>query len=168
MRKSAPGQNVFKSTCRLNVSMQRKVCPLAWVSDIAILTYPAGKWCFVGNLSYRRTVSTPGNELFLFFLAGAGGVGSYLKWILSLNILATACRYGKLLNWLSLHPVERAMELTRMSMAFCSKTHRAGLEGQLCLGNVSNFHARMCDRVLFLMFYLLKLMSTAHFDWKVK
>ena len=34
MRKSAPGQNVFKSTCRLKGSMQRKVCPLAWASDI--------------------------------------------------------------------------------------------------------------------------------------
>ena len=27
------------------------------------------------NLSYRRTVSTPGNELFLFFSAGARGGG---------------------------------------------------------------------------------------------
>lgn len=28
---------------------------------------------FVGNLSYRRTVSTPGNERFLFILVGGRG-----------------------------------------------------------------------------------------------
>ena len=28
---------------------------------------------FVGNLSYRRTVSTPGNERFLFILVGGWG-----------------------------------------------------------------------------------------------
>ena len=73
MRKSAPGQSVFKSTCRLKGGRQRKVWPIAWASDIAILTYPAGKWSFVGNLSYRRSVSTLGNEF--FFLAGWGGGG---------------------------------------------------------------------------------------------
>ena len=29
----------------------------------------------MGTLSYRRTASTPGNELFLFFWRGAGGGG---------------------------------------------------------------------------------------------
>lgn len=87
----------------------------------------------MGNLSYRRTVSTPGNELFpfSFFLAEGGGVGG------------VEMNFG----------LKRTKELTKMSMAFCSKTHGAALEGQPCLGNVSNFCARMCDRVLFLMFF---------------
>ena len=74
-RKSAPGQNVFKSTCRLKGGRQRKVCPIAWASDIAILTHPAGKWSFVGNLSCRRTVGNPGDEFVFWQDGGAEGEG---------------------------------------------------------------------------------------------
>ena len=61
--------------CRLRGGLQRKVCPIAWASDIVILTYPEGKWSFVGNLSYRRTLSNPGSEFFFWQGGGGGGGG---------------------------------------------------------------------------------------------
>ena len=97
MRKSAPGQSVFKSTCRLKGGRQRKVWPIAWASDIAILTYPAGKWSFVGNLSYRRTVSTPGNEFF-FWQGGGGAEGEGKGELVEMNFALKHTSYS-LLVW---------------------------------------------------------------------
>ena len=121
MRKSAPGQNVFKSTCRLKGGLQRKVCPIAWASDIAILTYTAGKWSFVGNLSYRRTVSNPGNE-FLFFLAGwEGGEGEGKGELVEMNFGLKHTSYCL--------PVWEAIKLTVFAPSWKGQGTNQGVNG---------------------------------------
>ena len=85
--------------CRLKGGLQRKVCPIAWASDIAILTYPAVKWSFVGNLSYRRTVSTPGKEFFFFWQGGeTEGEGKRELVEMNFGLKHTSCMYS-LLVW---------------------------------------------------------------------
>ena len=112
--------------CRLKGGLQRKVCPIAWASDIAILTYPAGKWSFVGNLSYRRTVGNPGNE-FVFWQGGGRGMeGEGKGELVEMNFGLKHTSYSL--------PVWEAIKLTVFAPSWKGQGTNQDVNGTLLIG----------------------------------
>ena len=85
-------------------SVQRKLCPIAqgwWILQsglwILVLTCPKGKWCFLGNSNYRRTVINAAHQNFW---------GATLK---TIGLVHIRCTSNNLSEWqagnrLSLYP----------------------------------------------------------------